>query len=280
MLYLVKSIADELKDHELWLRTDGKAGKRADFSGRTLDGENFSGKDLRRALFINANLIGCRFVGANLTGAIMSRSIISGCNFRNASMQGVNLEKAQIVECDLSGARMHGAFCKKSVVSYTTLWSAVVDEMTSFVDAKLIGLNLNGLVRLGVPDFTAAKLSECVCANAPGSKKKNCRPYVQARYVSALHGGCAVEGLMELIELHEAFLKNGESMDLDLSFTILQDLDLQGRDLRGIRFRNALLKNVNLAQANIDGCDFTGSEWIDVLTVGVTGKAIALKNQP
>lgn len=270
MLYLVKTIKDELMEHELWLRTDGKHGRRADFSGRSLSGENFSGKDLRKALFINAELIGCRFAGANLSGAYFSRAKVAGCDFHHAGLQKANFEKVQMMESKLDGALLHGAIFRKGIISHTTMWQAVVDG-TDFAAAKLVGLNLNGLIRLSDPEFSGAKLTDCIVACASGAKLRNCRPYKGARYVTARRGGCSIEGFMELIDLHEIFLKNRESFDLDFSDTVLQGLDLQGRDLRGIRFRNTLFKNVNLAKARLDGCDFAGCSFDNVITVGATG---------
>lgn len=268
MLYLVRTIEDELKNHELWLRTDGKKGRRADFSERNLSDVVFSGKDLRRALFINANLSGCRFVGTNLTGTHFERAVVTGSTFRNAVLQNVSFERAQLMECDLSGVLLQDAFFKKAIVSYTPMWETVVDETTSFAASRFVGVNLNGLIRLSEPDFAGAKLTECIVSNAPGSKQKNCKACDDARYVTAHHGGCCISGFDELIMAHEAFVKNGEEFDLDFSQSVLVGLDLQGKDLRGVKFRNALLKNVNLAKARLEGCDFTGAQFDNVITVG------------
>lgn len=267
MLYLVKTIEDELKDHELWLKSNGQRGKRADFSGRTLSGVVFTGKNLRGALFINSVLKGCRFVGTDLTGAWFSRAVITGCTFRCAKLHWANFEKSQIMESDFSESWLNRAVFNKAAVSYSSFWETVVDKATRFTGAKFNGINLNGLLRLSDPDFSGARLTECIVANAPGSKQKNCKSYTDARYVTAQHGGCAITGFNELIDVHEMFLKNGEEFDLDFSQTVLQGLDLQGKDLRGIKFRNACLKGVNLANARTEGCDFSGAVFEDVITL-------------
>ena len=51
-----------LKEHELWIESDGKDGRRADLSGADLSGADPSGADL-----IGADLDGTEFSGAFFT---------------------------------------------------------------------------------------------------------------------------------------------------------------------------------------------------------------------
>ena len=61
-----------LKQHELWLESNGNQGKRADLAGADL-----SGVDLREANLSSANLSSANLYGANLRSANLTDSILN-----------------------------------------------------------------------------------------------------------------------------------------------------------------------------------------------------------
>ena len=63
-----------LKDHRLWVESDGKQGKQANLRdanlvGANLQGANLGGADLRYANLVDANLVDANLWNANLQGA-------------------------------------------------------------------------------------------------------------------------------------------------------------------------------------------------------------------
>ena len=75
-----------LAQHELWLETACKEGKRAD-------------------LFL-ANLAKAYLPGANLLGANLTNANLTGADLRNANLTGADLADAGLANADLLGANL------------------------------------------------------------------------------------------------------------------------------------------------------------------------------
>jgi uncharacterized protein YjbI with pentapeptide repeats len=91
-----------LRDHKIWLTSNGKRGGRADFTGLNLGAMNFD----------NANLEGACFKGASACF-----TSFEGANMRHTNCEGVNFYRANISGVDFSGASLKGA---KLVHAHTT----------------------------------------------------------------------------------------------------------------------------------------------------------------
>lgn len=63
-----------LKEHEIWIKSYGMKGKRANLSRANLSGANLSGANLSRADLSGANLFRADLSGANLSGANLSEA--------------------------------------------------------------------------------------------------------------------------------------------------------------------------------------------------------------
>ena len=85
-----------LKEHQLWLESNGGDGKKADLSNKNLIGANLIGANLRGANLRGANLRGANLRGANLEGAYLERA-----NLRGADLEGTNLNTQFLVSADL-----------------------------------------------------------------------------------------------------------------------------------------------------------------------------------
>ena len=103
-----------LKQHKLWLGTDGKEGKRANLSGDNLSGANLEYADLRGANLWYANLR-----KADLRGADLRKADLCGADLRGAELCDANLRKADLRGADLCGADLRGA-----CLEYADLWGA------------------------------------------------------------------------------------------------------------------------------------------------------------
>ena len=114
-----------LKEHQLWLDSNGGNGKKADLSNKNLigadlreaylRGANLIGANLRSAYLIGANLrsaylIGANLIEANLIGADLEGANLRGANLRGANLEGAYLERANLIGADLEGTNLNTQF--------------------------------------------------------------------------------------------------------------------------------------------------------------------------
>ncbi|MBF1297881.1 MAG: pentapeptide repeat-containing protein [Neisseria meningitidis] len=93
-----------LKEHQLWIDSNGENGERADLSNKNLIRADLRGAGLRRA-----DLRGADLRGADLRGANLFRANLRGANLRRADLIGANLRRADLIGADLIGADLEGA---------------------------------------------------------------------------------------------------------------------------------------------------------------------------
>ena len=94
-----------LKEHQLWIESNGGNGKKADLSNK-----NLIGADLEGANLIGANLIGANLIEANLREANLRGANLRGANLRGAYLRGAYLERANLIETDLEGTNLNTQF--------------------------------------------------------------------------------------------------------------------------------------------------------------------------
>jgi hypothetical protein len=87
--------ASELKEildqHQLWYKTNGVQGKRANLTGANLTRADLTGADLT-----GADLTGADLTGADLTGADLTDANLEGANLSGANLWGANLSDADL----------------------------------------------------------------------------------------------------------------------------------------------------------------------------------------
>ena len=144
-----------LKEHQLWVDSNGQSGKRADLSGQDFSGIsfryhaylpsaspwtvnlrfailreiNFSHADLSEANLEAANLIKGNLNGANLKRAILSKAKminahLSGAYLRGADLTGTDLTGADLTGANLTGAELRGANLTRANLIGTDLTGA------------------------------------------------------------------------------------------------------------------------------------------------------------
>ena len=146
-----------LKEHQLWLDSNGENGERADLSNKILIGADLEGANLIRANLIGANLIGANLIranliganliianliganliGANLRSAYLIRANLREANLKEASLIGANLLNANLIEADLEGADLEGADLEGANLRGANL------RGVNLIGANLEGINLN-----------------------------------------------------------------------------------------------------------------------------------------
>jgi len=103
-----------LRSHELWARSSGKKGSRADLSGRDLRGRVFEGCCLQRADLNFANLSCCDFSKADLSYANLSKAMMTCTNLHLANLIGANLNEASLTWANLSWAYLPKASLRRT----------------------------------------------------------------------------------------------------------------------------------------------------------------------
>ena len=98
-----------LKEHQLWINSNGENGERADLSNKNLRGENLRGENLR-----GANLRGADLRGADLRGADLRGADLRGADLFRADLEGADLEGANLEGANLEGANLNLRFMGNS----------------------------------------------------------------------------------------------------------------------------------------------------------------------
>jgi hypothetical protein len=125
-----------LQDHNLWLESKGKKGKKADLRRANLkrleleeesylDDANLSEANLESAFLAVVYLHSVNLSGANLTGAFLYNARLKGANLSGARIRKANLS------ADLRGANLSGA----------DLWETNLSK-ADLTEANLIGADL------------------------------------------------------------------------------------------------------------------------------------------
>src|SRR5947208_2121117 len=95
-------VEQKLAAHRLYLQTERRQGRRANFSSTDLSGLDFSGLDLRRikmdrALLRDADFTRAQLEKANMIGAIILHAHFDGADLSDANLSGtVGLTQAQL----------------------------------------------------------------------------------------------------------------------------------------------------------------------------------------
>ena len=141
-----------LKDHSLWLRSDGQKGSKADLSGTDLSEAALSETNLMLANLSRARLCGASMVLIDLSQANLSRADLS-----DADLSGADLLLSNFFHADLSGADLSVADLSGASLSHARLTGASLPQ-ADFSRARLTGADLSGADLSGA-NFANADLS-------------------------------------------------------------------------------------------------------------------------
>ncbi|MBM7064118.1 pentapeptide repeat-containing protein [Neisseria elongata] len=113
-----------LQEHQLWVLSNGKNGRKADLSGANLTGKNLrdanlkradlSGADLSKADLSGANLRGADLTGADLTDSNLTKANLTTAILKNADLTRARLNMAILIKTDLRGVNLNKAFLNKT----------------------------------------------------------------------------------------------------------------------------------------------------------------------
>ncbi|WP_053090323.1 pentapeptide repeat-containing protein [Neisseria elongata] len=127
-----------LKEHQLWLKSNGVKGKYANLSNKNLTEANLEGANLANADLGRANLRNADLGGANLGGANLGGANLANADLGNAYLKRTNLRDAYLKGAILRGADLGGADLRIADFKIADLRGA------NLIGADLRGADLRG----------------------------------------------------------------------------------------------------------------------------------------
>lgn len=103
-----------LRDHELWMRTDGQEGRRG----------NFRDVDLRQCSLAGVSIIGASLRGSCMQGMNLSRTVLQEVDLADAILTGIKGAGANFQRANLSHAKLDMANLEGADLSFTNLQAA------------------------------------------------------------------------------------------------------------------------------------------------------------
>ena|ERR1051326_4244756 len=125
-----------LEQHQLWLDSGGKQGKRANLSNADLSNANLSNANLSNANLSNANLFRASLYNANLSNANLSYADLFYTNLFYANLSNANLSNANLSYADLSYADLYNI--KLNLSSHDLISEILKREAKDSVPKRMI----------------------------------------------------------------------------------------------------------------------------------------------
>lgn len=111
--------------------TTTSSSASTDYASQTIDGINFSEKNLIRANFTNTEIGNTNFQGANLTQGNftnaeletvdMKNTNLTQCNLTNAELKNVDLRNANLTQCNLTNVELENVDLRNAVLVQANL---------------------------------------------------------------------------------------------------------------------------------------------------------------
>ena len=197
------NVAEILRQHVEWLKSEGKEGRQADLSGANLTGANLIKANLTKANQGDVNLTEAELQAADLTEVNMSWGSLN-----KATLSGAKLQRADLSEANLRWANLAWANLTKAYLMGARLVKASL-RRANLTEANLTGVDLTE-ADLTEADLTGADLRGADLTGVWFEPKLGCVPYIPsmqaANNLSSLTFRDSPHGL---IELREALTKAG-----------------------------------------------------------------------
>ncbi len=213
-----QGVFDEvLRQHDAWLKTDGKEGRRANLYGLDLTQIDFTHADLQQANLRGAILDGVDLSGALLNDADLTEASLQGCRATGANWLRVNLASATLQRSVLDNINFSFANAIGANFSEASLKGAVLQQV-NLREASLVAV-----------DFTDADMSEAVCRGADATRARFIRTVMtRADMRESLCVGCEfVEASMQGVNFRNAKFDNTPFSYSDFSVAVDISLEYQ-----------------------------------------------------
>ncbi len=123
-----------LEEHQEWLKTQRKGGKRANLAHANLQKAILNGADLQEATLLGANLQKADLAASDLQKAILRKADLQGATLGGANLQGADLELADLQEASLRNTTLREA----------DLQDADLTNAKGLLAGQLAGANVSG----------------------------------------------------------------------------------------------------------------------------------------
>ena len=117
-----------IESHELWVGTNGREGRWANFCSCNLDGEELRHADLRGASFLRTHAKNTDFEHSDLSFAVFEDADISYSKFRGATLKSASLSNAEAAYSDFSFAEMRDTYCLYGNFKEAMFYDATIDN--------------------------------------------------------------------------------------------------------------------------------------------------------
>lgn len=133
-----EELHNRLRNHRLWLDTDGRTGERLILIN----------VNLNRANLIGENLVKANFTGSLMEGALLSRATLYEANLRGVNLRHARLQLARLNRANLNGANLQNASLHQADVISASLTNADLRNAdlwwANFSGSDLRGADLRG----------------------------------------------------------------------------------------------------------------------------------------
>lgn len=227
----VSELSEIILQHQQWLSSGKRTGKRADLSGANLDGAKLANTDLSGAILRSASLV----------NADLSCGKFVHADFNDANLAGANFSGSSLLLSDFTGADMHRAnLSKTSALAKDS--SHPIKRGPRFTDANLEDSNLSQSYCFA-SDFTGANLAgSCLhSANLAQANFNGADLSDLNMSASNLQGASMQSSLLKRTNLHQAKLSGA---------------NLTGSNLTDSNICMADLRSANLSETRVDGISY------------------------
>ena len=128
MKFASDKLAQILENHELWVKTKGMEGTRANLSYEDLSFLNLANVNLKSANLFRANLTRTNLSGANLSEANLSEANLFIADLSKADLSKADLYYANLSEADLSEADLSEAKLQNVIGNMAEVKSLQIDK--------------------------------------------------------------------------------------------------------------------------------------------------------
>jgi uncharacterized protein YjbI with pentapeptide repeats len=232
------------------------------YAYQDLAGRDFSGKKLNGADFTHAKLKGANFSGASLQGADFDHADCEEANFAKAALDRASFQEtrcvkacfsdasatsARFVKADLSAANAAGLRAERAEWDGAALSGAAL-RGAFFQGALIKNLSAAGLDAEGA-DFSDANCLDCDFSGAN---------FQGANWQAALVSGARLEGAdLRGANLNETTMMGGTR----LAKADLAGAKLTGGDWRAVDARQSRFDACDAGEASFNACQLEGSRW-------------------
>ena len=179
-----EKLLSALREHSLWLASNGNRGRRADLRNAKLSGLNFLSFDLSRSKlrhiltprafikghsFVPVSFCGADLRHAELVGSNLGAADLRAADLREADLTGVNLSRAILSGANLEGAKLHNADCAQANFVRANLRNTDL-SLAFLLEADLEGANLEG-ANINGARFERANLAGAIASLLPLDSK-------------------------------------------------------------------------------------------------------------